>query len=285
MWCSRRVLVAVLSGWVTAGLMVPSAAADTSYGELIGDRSVVFAEDARLFETPSESSAVVCSPPVGTEVFRLAAVDILHTADSLSSPWMEGVCELDGETFRGYIPMSWLALTYQELGADTLLVFGIDSRGALYGNFVGVAKVVSGGRMLWGVAFYPPNTDFGESGSGYGYGVSSQRLDPAGFSGIEDLVMLSFLYEACGYENREVLLAWTGRYLIAGISASRVAEAGIFHYTEEILLPGTDPSLVNLVSIVSTSEEYDDAAGEYFTVDTDTTIWMWNGIDYTRISD
>jgi hypothetical protein len=278
MWCSSRVLVTTLSGWVLAILLAPAAAADTSYGELIGDRSVVFAENARLFETPSESSAVVCSPPVGTEVFRLAAVDIQHTEDSLSSPWMEGVCEMDGETFQGYIPMSSLALTYQELGADTLLVFGIDSRGALYGNFVGVAKVVSGGRMLWGVAFYPPNTDFG--GSGYGYGVSSQRLDPAGFSGVEDLVMLSFLYEACGYENREVLLTWTGEYLIAGISASRVAEAGIFHYTEEILLPGDDSSLTNLVRIVSTEEQYDDAAMEYYVVSADTITWMWNGIEF-----
>lgn len=276
---SEHVLIKALSLLILAVLPAPAAVADTSYGELIGDRSPVFSENARLFETPSESSTVVCALPVGTEVFRLAAVDIQHTSDGFSSTWMQGSCELGGERFQGYIPMSWLALTSQELGADTLLLFGIDSGDPLTGRFVGVAKVVSGGRMLWGVTFYPPNTDFGGS-AGYGYGVSSRRLDPEGFSGVEDLVMLSFLYEACGYENRDVLLTWTGKYLAAGIAASRVTEAGIFHYTEEILLPGTDPSLADLVSIVSTSEEFDDAAGEYFTVNTDTTTWMWNGIEF-----
>lgn len=281
MWSSRRILATTLGGWLPALLLSHAAAADTSYGELIGDRAPVFAENARLFETPSESSTVVCALPVGTEVFRLAGVDIQHTSDGLSSTWMAGACELGGETFQGYIPMSWLALTSQELGADTLLLFGIDSCNPLHGRLVGVAKVISGGAMLWGVAFYPPNTDFGDS-AGYSYGVSSRRLSTEGFSGIEDLVMLSFLYEACGYENRDVLLAWTGEYLIAGVSASRVAEAGIFHFTEEILLPGTDPSLANLVRIVSTEEEWDDAGMEYYTVALDTAFWAWSGIGFVE---
>jgi hypothetical protein len=279
---SEQVLMKALCLLVLAALTAPAAVADTSYGELTDSRSFVFSENAGLFESPSESSAVVCSLPLGTPVFGLAAVDIQHTAEGLSSTWMQGACELGGEMFQGYIPMSWLALTSQELGADTLLLFGIDSGSPLNGRFVGVARVVSGGRMLWGVAFYPPNTDFGGS-AGYSYGVSSRLLDPEGLSGVEDLVMLSFLYEACGYENRDVLLTWTGKYLGAGIAASRVAEAGIFHYTEEIVLPGADPSLANLVSIVSTEEQFDDEAMGYFTVNTDTTIWMWNGIEFINL--
>jgi len=262
-------------------LLSHAAAADTSYGELIGDRAPVFAENTRLFETPSESSTVVCTLPVGTEVFRLAAVDIQHTSDGLSSTWMQGACTLGGETFQGYIPMSWLAMTHQELGADTLLLFGIASGNPLTGRFAGVAKVVSDGRMLWGAAFFPPSTDMG--GSDYRYGVSSRRLDPAGLPGIEDLLMLSFLYEACGFENRDVLLAWTGRYLVAGPSASRMSEAGVFHYAEDMLLPADDPLLGSDILVISTSEEWDEATEGYRTVAVDTTRWWWTGIDFEEM--
>jgi hypothetical protein len=266
---------------VIAALNAFPALADTSYGELTGSRSFIFSEGACFHEAPSESSAVVCSPFIGTPVYDLMATDIQHTeVGELTSAWMEGACMVGGERLQGYIPLSRLALTSQELGADTLMLFGVKAMDSLlYCRFIGIAKVVSDGRMLWGVAFDTPS-GFGETS--FVYGVSSEMLEPAGLRGVEDLMRISFVYEACGYENRDVLLAWTGWHLVSGVSASRVSEAGLFHYTEEILLPGDDPLYSNTVRIASTSEEYDGGSSEYIVVETDTVSWMWTGFEFVR---
>lgn len=266
---------------VIATLTAFPAWADTSYGELTSSRSFVFSEGASVHEAPSESSAVVCLPLMGTPVFDLTATDILHSEGAgHTSVWMQGACKLGGEMLQGYIPLSRLALTSQELGADTLMLFGvIAGETLLHSRFLGIAKVVSGGRMLWGVAFDTPS-GFGETS--FVYGVSSEVLDPAGLSGVDVLMRISFVYEACGYENLDILLAWTGRYLVSGVSASRVSEAGLFNFTEEILLPGDDPLFSNTVRIASTSREYDDEASEYVVVDADTVSWIWTGIEFVE---
>ena len=266
---------------VTATINAFPAMADTSYGELTGSQSFIFSENACFHEAPSESSAVVCSPFIGTPVFDLTPTEIQHTeADGLTSAWMLGACMIDGERLQGYIPLTRLALTSQELGADTLMLFGVKAMDSLlYCRFIGIAKVVSDGRMLWGVAFDTPS-GFGETS--FVYGVSSEVLEPAGLRGVKDLMRISFVYEACGYENRDVLLAWTGLFLVSGVSASRVSEAGLFHYSEEILLPGGDPLYSNTVRIASSSGEYDGESSEYIVVETDTVSWMWTGIEFVK---
>ncbi|MEN8209458.1 MAG: hypothetical protein ABFR50_09420, partial [Candidatus Fermentibacteria bacterium] len=209
--------------------------ADTSYGEISGDRALVFREDAVLFEAPSESSPEICSLTLGAELCRLAAVDVLFEGNGMSCTWLEAVFSINGDTFKGYIPQSWLALTDLALSGDTLFLFGIDTYYPDRYSFVGSARVVSGDEILWESVFYPPNGGFGRND--YSYGVSSRQIDPAGFTGISDLVLVSFSYEACGFENCDVLFAWTGRYLVKGVSASSISEAGLFHYTEELVFP------------------------------------------------
>ena len=273
-----------LSVILAAGLLAAfEARADTSNGELTETRSFIFSEEAVLYESPSESSAVVCTPPIGSEIVRLATVDIQHTSDGIPSNWMQGACELDGETFQGYIPRSWLALTWQELGSDTLLLFGVDGRSPVTGHFTGVAKVLSGGRMLWGLVFTAPDIDLGDW-LDRGSDVSSEQLDPAGLSGVDDLVLLSFTGDAHGDEVRDhnELLAWTGWCLVFGISAARIVEDGVVRLAQEILLPGTDPSRANLVGVVSTREECDEEVSAYETANADTTTWTWDGIGFSK---
>jgi hypothetical protein len=177
--------------------------------------------------------------------------------------------------------MSWLALTSQELGADTLLLFGVPGRGPLYGNFTGVAKVVSSGRMLWGIVFTTPDIRMGGR-QRWGSDVSSESPDPAGLSGVEDLVLLSFVGDAQGDESHDhhELLAWTGRYLVPGIAAGRISDGGIVLLDQRILLPGEDRSFENVVRIVSTWEAWDEEAMEAIVEDVDTTTWMWTGVEF-----
>ena len=279
---SRKTLQVIGTMLVIATFKAFPALADTSYGGLTGSRSFIFSEGACFHEAPSESSAVVCSPPIGTPVFDLTRHGHPAFGGRRAHLCLDaGSLQAGRRGFQGYIPLSRLALTSQQLGADTLMLFGVKAgEFFLYSRFIGIAKVVSDGRMLWGVAFGTPS-GFGESS--FVYGVSSEVLDPAGLQGVEELMRISLVYEACGYENRDVLLAWTGRYLISGISASRVSEAGCFHFTEEILLPGDDPLYTNTVRVASTRGEYDDAALDYVDEDPDTVSWMWTGNEFVEL--
>lgn len=257
------------------------AMADTRNGELTESRSFVVSEEAALYEAPSETSAVVLTLPVGSEIIRLAALDVEHASDGILSTWMQGTCELGGDTFHGYIPRSWLALTWQELGPDTLLLFGVAGRNPVYWHYTGVVKVVSDGRMLWGMVFSTPDIDMG-SWENHGSDVSSEPLDPSGLSGVEDLILLSFTGDThCDRESdRCKLIAWTGWCLAAGISVARVVEGGVVLLEQEILLPGTAPFRANLVGVVSTSQQYDQEASAYIISNADTTTWTWTGSEF-----
>lgn len=267
----------LLHAMIPVLLMVASPVlSDTNYGELVGDRSIVFSESAAMYTAPYDTAVVVCSPMAGTPVYRLAAVDIEYSSGGMSSTWMEGYCDIDGETMHGYIPLSFLAFTHQELSDGSMLLFGVPSRMPDEGPFIGVAKVVSDGEVLWRTVFYPPGSGLGSDH--YGYGVTSRLEGSGSLRGIEDLVMLSFVYEACGFENRDVLLGWTGDYLLNLISVSRMAEAGIFHYTEELVLP--DPQGTSDVTLViATEEEFDEGSLEYFVTAVDTTYYWWSGLE------
>ena len=251
--------------------------ADSYYGMITGDRALVFREDAVLFEEPGESSDIVCALTVGEELFRLAAVDIQYEGDGMLCTWMEAFCEMDGDTCRGYIPHSWLALTDQTLSGDTLFLFGIDTYYTDRYRFVGSARAVSGGEILWESVFYPPGGSFG--GNDYRYGVASRQID-AGDYPFSNLVMLSFIYEACGFENRDVLFVWTGSYLVRGMSASTVSEAGVFHYSEEFIFPDQESPSSARIMLVTTAEEFNDDTMDYLITSQDTTNYFWNGLEF-----
>ena len=258
-------------------LAVGIAPADSYYGEITGDRALVFREDAALFEEPCESSDAVCFPPIGAEVFRLAAIDVQYEGDGMSCTWLEAFCEIDGDTCRGFIPQSWLALTDQTLSGDTLFIFGIDTYYPDHYRFVGSARAVSGGEILWESVFYPPGGSFG--GNDYGYGVASRQINAEDFT-FSNLIMLSFLYEACGFENRNVLFVWTGSYLVRGISASTVSEAGVFHYSEEIIFPENEALSSAPIMLVTIAEEFDDEIMDYFITSQDTVYYFWDGLEF-----
>lgn len=57
--------------------------------------------------------------------------------------------------------------------------------------------------------------------SPYDYSVRRTLLDPSGLEGVSRLVQLSFIYEACGYLNRNFLVAVTDRGLVPEAPGSR----------------------------------------------------------------
>jgi len=218
--------------------------ADTSYGELIGDSAGVFIEDAVLFDAPRITSAVICSLPPGAILHRLALTEIALTD-------------------------------------ETFFLFGIVGKSEDGWNFIGSARAVRDGDILWESVFYIPGGGFGADD--YRYSVSCREADPSGFTQMLDLILLSFTYEACGYENRTVLFSWTGKYLIRGPSASWIAEAGLFHYTEEFIFPEEEAPVSDHLRITKLEETFDEDIQDYVTVREDTASYLWNGLEFTTL--
>lgn len=265
---------------VLAVCTAPSLFADTFYGSFVKDRSVVYSETANLFAMPSENSEVLCSLPVGTLIRNITPLESTHDVNGLISPWMQGACEVGGRSYSGFIPMSQLALTDMELQNDTLFIFGLDEFWSGGLRYSGQAKIVFAGNVLQRFPLTPPD-GFSEEDN-YLYCVSSRLVESEGFPGARNLITLSFNYEACGYVNRDYLLAWTGSTLAGGVFTSSVTEAGIFHYFESFIFPDEDPRHANVLRVASLSEEFDEKVNSYFTVSTDTTEYSWNGNTFTQ---
>ncbi len=255
--------------------------ADTVYGLPAKDVAIVYAEPAHLYAEPSVNSELLCSPPVGTPVLDLAPAGSSILQGGILSPWMGGVCEVDGKSHRGFILMADLALTELKLGGDTLFVFGLDSLRTVGSGYCGQAKVVFEGNVLQRIQLTPPN-GFWEEGE-YLYWVSSRRIDPAGFSGMDALFVLSFEYQACGFLNRAILFAWSDRSLVMGPSADSVAEAGLFHTVEEFLFPPDDGSDPNILRISLVVEEFVEEARAYTVTRSDTTRFEWTGTAFREL--
>lgn len=91
------------------------------------------------------------------------------------------------------------------------------------------------------------------------------------------MIELSFIYEACGYENRDVLFAWTGTDLYMGPHASSMFEAGIFHYNETFVFPSDSGGVENEVRVTRIAEEWDEEIEGYVETERTTATYTWNG--------
>ncbi len=260
---------------------VNSLFADTTHGLPSSDMAIVFADSARFYSEPSNDSGLLCSLSPGTPVHELVSTGISARQNGILSPWMSGVCEIDGVRRNGFILMADLALTELNLGNDTLFLFGLDSLRTAGFSFWGHAETVVGGNVLQRIQLSTP-IGFQNDG-GFYYSVSSRLLDHEQFPDMDCLLVLGFDYPACGYVNSQVLFAWSDRSLVMGPSADWVAEAGLFHTIEEFLFPGDGGTTPGILGVSFYHERYNDGAYNEMIVESDTTWYEWTGASFSEL--
>jgi hypothetical protein len=178
----------------------------------------------------------------------------------------------------GWVRGTDLAPSYIET-RNGLLLFAITGRPADSLYHGAVMLVRQGGALLDSAEVLVPADHYLPS---YGYCVSFRTADPAGLDRADAAAVLEFVYEACGYVNEDVLLLETGPHLVVGPYAYRAFEAGIFHYTETLVLPSHDGGSPEEVTVRAIEETFDDEAGEYVTVRTGSTAYAWSGAGFTE---
>jgi hypothetical protein len=228
-----------------------------------------------LYREPDTASALMAEVPPGELLEIEGFSGVTMVADSCAWGWYEAGYRLGVTEIHGYVLDRDLAFASVLLAPDTVFVYRLTGFDTEAGFFTGEAAVVSDGRVLASVDYPPCWTPWGRT---FDYDVLAFLEDPSGLDGVSALVCLSFGMHACGYENRDDLLAWTrdGR-LVAGPQASWIAEGGLFHVWTEIVLPSDSGGVRNRVIHRSFRDEYVEETDEYVVTDEWTEIFSWTG--------
>lgn len=189
------------------------------YGHFVeGSETTVFTGGTALLADSADGSTVLACLPAGTPV------TIVEDG--------AGYCSVEAGGACGWVRPAGLALVSLETagGLFQLGVTGIDGSGEPEGE----------ARLLGeeGAARSCPVELrlFSEEGRFY-YCVDASEVPSEGLSGVETAVVLSFVYEACGYLNSDILMVATADGLVRGPEAASVSEAGIFRHSSTLLLP------------------------------------------------
>ena len=257
-------------------LIVSSAVqGDYWYGDFTDDRTVVFSNTAVILSYPDIDCSQGVRLPMGTELGITGSSGKDSLPDGMPFYWYEATFEYDGVECTGYIPGPDLAMTSLVLGDDTLFVFTVTGFNYEEDCFIAAARIISSDEILAEQVFRPVSAGYGESP--YSYCIRGMELQADGFTGIENLISLSFIYEACGYENRDVLFAWTGTDLIMGPHASSQFDAGCYNFNETFVLPTDSCGVNNQVTIEGVLEEWEDDADGYVEIQRTSVTYIWNG--------
>lgn len=252
-----------------------TAHGDYWYGDFTDDRTVVFSNTAVILSYPDIDCSQGLRLPMGTDLDIKGSPGKDTLPDGMPFYWYEAAFEYDGVECTGYIPGPDLAMTSLALGYDTIFVFTVTGFNPEEYCFIAAARIISSDEILAEHVFRPVSAGSGQSP--YSYCIRGMELQADGFTGIENLIELSFIYEACGYENRDLLFAWTGTDLIMGPHASSQFDAGCYSFNETFVLPTDSGGVNNQVTIEGSLDEWEDDADGYIETQRTSVTYIWNG--------
>jgi|GEM_PF-704378 len=253
--------------------------ADYWYGDFVEDRTLVFSDGAPLRDSTDIRSEVIAELPVGTELIILGNGAGEFRDNGFSSYWYQAACTMDDRSLSGYIPGAYLAMSDIALGEDTIFMFNVIGFDTLSNEFQGEIKVITGGDILDNL--FLEAIGAAVSRDFYEYNTELIAFDHSGFTGLQNLVRLSFIYTESGALNPDLLIGWTGEHLVLGPVAMNQFEAQSYIYSTKFILP-TDEGGVDETAILESILQTRDEASEDYTVSEDsvtTYIWTGSGFD------
>ncbi len=265
----------------TVLFVLSSLIADPEYsvydcGQFVSGSTVnLFGNNVNVREAPSIDAKIVQTLPIGYPAEIISKSETMYTLNDYTTHWYNVSFEYEGEISTGYIWGGLLSIVSYPLGSDSseLFLFCI-SRFDEETGFRGKGRVAKNGKVLSETDFeIIGGMDFGASN--YGHSISGFLLDHAGFADLENVILLSFIYEACGFTNGGIALLWTGKELIYGVKGTSVSEAGEFHHYYDIYFPDQIEGSPDYLILVEMTDEYID--DNYQRVETHVWLYYWDG--------
>jgi hypothetical protein len=262
---------------VVTSLIAQAECAVYDYGQFVpGSTVLLFGDKVNARVQPSINAEVVATLTIGEPMQIISMAETRYTVNDYTTNWYQVAFEDEGEIKEGYIWGGLLSIvslslvTHDEENSD-VFVFGITGFSEEKG-FTGEARMAMDGNIVSRVGFdIMGHTD--EEGGGYSHSISGIALGDAGFSHLDNIFVLSFLYEACGVTNGDLLLFWNGKKLSYGAQGVSISEADAFSETFQFYFPNEiEGSPDYLIHVQSYNEYYDDVPAE-----NTVKLYKWNG--------
>ncbi len=221
-------------------------------------RVFLFEDKVPLRSGPGASEGIISYAKIGTPALILSGCKAPTTQSDARNYWYRLVFIRNDSTFDGFVWGGHIAMLAQRLTSANrtdLLLYGIPEWDPEKG-FSSTAKVLRNGQLISKLDFAPIAAGFFDAGI-FGHSVCADLDFAHGFSGIASIVRLIFEYPACGYENGEIFLLWSGEKLSYLAKASKISEAGAFRYTYQLVFPDQDGGESNTLIIRQEMTEYE----------------------------
>ena len=263
---------------ICLSVMVTAAEGEFWHGDFTGDSTRVFLPDAPLLETADPGSPVIARLPMGITAHVTSSAGDVILPDGTPSYMYEVSASCQGRDLQGYMPYTSLAMASLELRSGLLFMFSVTAYDTSTAFWSGSMRIVDGNEIVASYDFRPPDGGFGQIP--YSYCVRALPLDPGGLDQVQDLIQLSFIYEACGFLNRDMLVVWTGDSMFQGPNADSQFEAGIYSYNENFVLPSDSGGMAGTVIVRGTLMEWDESIEDYTQSSSTDEIYVWDGTEF-----
>lgn len=268
----------------TLTLLIFTASAYGKYQyETFSENTVAFS-GFNLFLEPDSLSTVECSIRPGTEIQIYYKSENTHSENNLTTDWYKVSCNTSDGIKSGFSPSNNFALTHETLSDGNIFAFGITCYNSYTNRFEGLGRIISEGLILAETEIAPPADIWGNS-SKFTYNVNSHLIDIQGYSDVQDIPLVSFTYEACGYENRDVPVFWTGELLVSAPHTSSVYEAMVFHWFEDYIFASDSLGQENTLIIHTLSERWDGQLEDYVVSSETDRSFLWFEKEFLEIED
>jgi hypothetical protein len=246
------------------------------YGEFSqGSTVYLYGDKVNVRQSPSIDANVVTTLTIGHPMEISGRSETMYTVNDYTTHWYNVRFDVEGKEMSGYVWGGLISIVSFPIGANgsEWFLLGVHEYDQEKG-FIGQGRIMKNGKIVAQEDF-PFIGGFESSKGTYSHSISGYLLDDAGFGNLENVILIDFIYEACGFANGTVVLFWTGEKLLYAIEGTSVSEAGLFHHYFNIYFPYVIEGSPNYLILVEKSEEYID--DQYERVETVVRLYYWDG--------
>lgn len=243
-----------------------------------GETAFLFADKVNIRSTPDTAKKnIIANLPISHKVEIQEKVNQSYTMNGFKSNWYKIKFIDKGTTKTGYIwggLLSIVSLLIEEEESETYFLTGITKFSKSTG-LKAKMRVVLNNKILSSTEFSPLYFDIYDGS--YNYSVAGTICGNKGFSRIKKIITLSFEYGACGYPNGDIIFIFDGKKIFTGIKSQHVAEAGIFHFSTQLIFPRDKGGKKDKLIKIETTENFDEEKKDYVVAKKEKKIFTWNG--------
>lgn len=255
-----------------------------NYGKFTKGQAVfLFADRVNIRSAPDTAKKnIIANLPIGHKLKIEEVIKESYMMNGFKSNWYKVSFSNKGTPQTGYIWGGLLSITstlIKEKGSKILFLAGITKFSGNSG-LKAEMRVISNSTIMSRTQFSPMQFDTRDGA--YNYSVSGTIGGNRGLHGVKNIITLSFLYEACGYPNGDIIFIFDGKKIFAGTESQSVAEAGVFHFSTKLVFPDDPGGQKNALIKIQTTENFDEDKKDYVVDKIEKSKFTWNGMKFIK---